>query len=85
MIMAVPGKKKKKIQLHFNLCSVPISLAPTMSPSAIHPGNREGEKDFSLPSGSWAAFKSYGLLLPQEKRHYSQPSRERIPVCNRTE
>lgn len=49
-----------------------LALGPSFqlqpcSSSAIHPGNWEGEKDFSLPSGSWAAFKSYGHLLPQER------------------
>ena len=51
--------------LGFTLCPS-LWLQPCL-PSAIHPGNGEGEKAFSFPSGSWAAFESYGLLLPQEK------------------
>lgn len=68
MIMAVPGKKKKKIQLHFNLCSVPISLAPTMSPSAIHPGNREGEKDFFFTLWFLGSFQELWALAPPRKK-----------------
>lgn len=75
----------KKILLHFNPCSVPIFLAPTVCP-ICHPSRQLGRRKglfFTL----WflGSIQELWAFAPPRKKHYPQPSRVRIPACNRTE
>lgn len=84
-LFGVSKKKKKKILLHFNPCSVPIFLAPTVCP-ICHPSRLLGRrKGFFFTLWLLGSIQELWTFAPPRKKHYPQPSMVRIPACNRTE